>query len=81
MSTITVTLKYKLIYIKSNFSCLQVAITQLETSGLPLTESIHVVAMIKNIIKKSTSEVGKNVKLKFDVLDKNKCFNQIKKNM
>lgn len=74
------TLKNKLIYIKPNFSSLPVAITKLETSGLALTESINVVATVKNIIRKSPSEIGKNINLKFDnVLNKNKGFDQIKK--
>jgi len=75
-----INLKNKLIYIKSNFSNLPVAITKLETSGSALTESINIVATIKNIIRKSPSQIGINVNLKFDnVLKKNKVFYQIKK--
>jgi hypothetical protein len=62
-----------------NLSSLPVAIIKLETSGLALTESINIVATIKNIIKKLPSQIGKNVNLKFNnVLNKNKGFNQIK---
>jgi len=64
------------------FPSLPVAITKLETSILMITESINTVATIKNIIRKSPSQIRKNVNLKFDnVLNKNKGFNQIKKKM
>lgn len=49
------TLQNKLTYIKPNFNSLPVVIIQLETSGLALTESINILYMIKNIIKKSPS--------------------------
>lgn len=65
-----VNLKHNLIYIKANFSTLATSITQLETSGVPLIDSINIIQKIKAEIQK-----GKIIYQKLTTtLNKNKGF-------
>ncbi|KAL4134923.1 hypothetical protein QTP88_006605 [Uroleucon formosanum] len=54
-----VNLKHNLIYIKTNFSTLATSITQLETSGVPLIDSINIIQKIKAEIQKAPNQIGK----------------------
>lgn len=58
------TLKCNLIYIKANFSSLPESIKLLETSGLPLKDSIKIVVDLQEKIQKSTSQIGKAIQTK-----------------
>lgn len=70
-----VNLKHNLIYIKANFSTLATSITQLETSGVPLIDSINIIQKIKAEIQKAPNQIGKIIYQKLTTtLNKNKGF-------
>lgn len=68
-------MKLNLIYIYANFGTLPISITQLETSGLSLHDSIQIVKEVENKIQQAENRIGQEIKKKFkSVLDKNSGF-------
>lgn len=64
-----------LTYIQSNFRCLPVNITKLESSGLALFESIEVVNNTRETLKMASGKIGKEINDKFqNVIEKNIGF-------
>jgi len=64
-----------LTFIQSNFRCLPVNITQLESSGLTLFESINVVNNTRETLKMANGKVGKEIYDKFqNIIEKNAGF-------
>jgi len=64
-----------LTFIQSNFRCLPVNITKLESSGLTLFESINVVNNTRETLKMANGKVGKEIYDKFqNVIEKNAGF-------
>jgi hypothetical protein len=60
-----------LTFIQSNFRCLPVNITKLESSGLTLFESINVVNNTRETLKMTNGKVGKEIFDKFqNVIEK-----------
>lgn len=69
------TLKCNLIHIKANFRSLPESIKLLETSGLPLKDSIKIVVDLQEKIQQSNSRIGKALQTKLKmVLEKNIGF-------
>lgn len=66
-------------FIKSHFSCFVPVIKNLQTIGLPLTESLHMVEELQENCKAVPSETGKIIAQKFSsVLKNNPGYEQIK---
>jgi hypothetical protein len=61
-----------LAYIQSHFAIIPDSITKLETKGMPLSESLNVLLMVKNALESAPGEIGQKVRDKLDyVLEKN----------
>ncbi|KAE9542498.1 hypothetical protein AGLY_003359 [Aphis glycines] len=63
------------LFSNANFSTLATSITQLETSGVPLIDSINIIQKIKAEIQKAPNQIGKIIYQKLSTtLNKNKGF-------
>lgn len=70
-----VNLKHNLVYIKANCSTLATSITQSETSGVPMIDSIDIIQKIKAETQKAPNQIGKMIYQKLTTtLNKNKGF-------
>lgn len=76
-------IKSDLVYIKNYFKCISSSITQLETKGLPINESLSIVQSVKesiecadknNFIDKFNQIIGKNTGLKSLMKIKNNIY-------
>ncbi|KAL4091721.1 hypothetical protein QTP88_026369 [Uroleucon formosanum] len=68
-------LETNLIYLKSNFGFIPSEITQLETSGMLLSESIKCIKKIESLIQKAPNKIGQTIANKMEnVILKNNGF-------
>lgn len=68
-------LETNLIYLKSNFRFIPSEITQLETSGMLLSESIKCIKKIESLIQKAPNKIGQTIATKMEnVILKNNGF-------
>jgi len=68
-------LETNLIYLKSNFGFIPSEITQLETSGMLLSESIKCIKKIESLIQKAPNKIGQTIATKMEnVILKNNGF-------